>query len=373
VSAHPPVLAPKVVEIDVFVALLSELDTAAPPLDFYSRLCEAVLRLTSMERAGLFLYEPNRHTVGAVGCAGVDPAILRDVRGTLAETPLAQRALREDRVVEVSDDLERYVPARYAKFAGITTLTCTPVAAGGRRLGVLFADRGGGRFTLADSERDALWTLGKLAALIETARIAAQDHERATVLADRIHLAREIHDGVVQRLFGVSLALDSERPLEGESRKRASEELNTALKDLRSALQRPLAPQPTTTYTTLRAELDRVSREEPDLPLRVRWAPGVEVPVALEPLVQSVVAEAFRNVRRHADPTWVEVLVSSEDGDTIALEVINDGARPEARGLGMGLRLVGLEALRYGGVIEHGPLGPGRWHVRIALPMEGVE
>lgn len=371
-SAHPPVLAPKVVEIDVFVALLSELDTAAPPLDFYNRLCEAVLRLTSMERAGLFLYDHSRHTVGAVGCAGVDPRLLSDVRATLAETPVAQRALREDRVIEVSDDLASAVPARYARFAGITTLTCTPVAAGGRRLGVLFADRGGGRFTLNDSERDALWTLGKMAALTETARIAAQDHERATVLADRIHLAREIHDGVVQRLFGVSLALNADRPLEGEQRRRAATELETALGDLRSALQRPLAPRPAATGTTLRAELDRLVREEPDLPLRVRWAPAAELPESLEPLAQSVVAEALRNVRRHAEATWVEILVSNSDG-TLAVEIINDGTRAGARGLGMGLRLAGLEALRYGGVVEHGPLGPGRWHVRLATPTEVVE
>ena len=58
------------------------------------------------------------------------------------ETPIAQVALAEDRVVEVSDGLEREVPERYARFAGVTTLTCTPVSAGGRWLGVLFADRG---------------------------------------------------------------------------------------------------------------------------------------------------------------------------------------------------------------------------------------
>ena len=51
------------------------------------------------------------------------------MEGTLDETPVAQRALAEDRVVEVSERLEHEVPARYARFAGITTLTCTPVSA----------------------------------------------------------------------------------------------------------------------------------------------------------------------------------------------------------------------------------------------------
>ena len=93
--------------------------------------------------------------------------------GTLEETPIAQRALAEDRVIEVSDDLEREVPERYARFAGITTLTCTPVSAGGRWLGVIFADRGGGRFELTDAERHSMWTLGKTAAL--AASVAHRD------------------------------------------------------------------------------------------------------------------------------------------------------------------------------------------------------
>ena len=44
---------------------------------------------------------------------------------------------------------------------GSTTLTCTPVSAGGRWLGVIFADRGGGHFTLTEPERHTMWTLGQ--------------------------------------------------------------------------------------------------------------------------------------------------------------------------------------------------------------------
>src|SRR5215208_1719125 len=134
--------SPRTDALDVFVALLSGLDDQGTSgRAFYDSLCEAVCRLTSMERAGLFLYDDVRKIVVPVGSHGVEKGLLADVYGTLEETPIAQRALGEDRVVEISEDLNLQVPARYARFAGVTTLTCTPVSAGGRWLGVIFADR----------------------------------------------------------------------------------------------------------------------------------------------------------------------------------------------------------------------------------------
>jgi signal transduction histidine kinase len=367
-AAVAAALAPRPGAIDVFVELLSELDTGAAPQDFYSRVCEALLRLTSMERCGLFLYDPARHWVSAVGCAGVDPALLEGVGGRLRETPAAQVALREDRVVEISENLEQAIPARYARFAGITTLTITAVAAAGHWFGVIFADRGGGRFTLTDEERHAMWTLGKLAAVVESARVATRHQERARMLGERIDLAREIHERVMQRLFGVSLVLDSDHELTPAQRRRCGEELGAALGDLRSALGRPLAPAPRETSTTLRAELERLARGASRLPVTVRWRDGVELPGALEPLAQSILAEALRNARKHARPSEVRIDVC-DDGGALVVEILNDGVRRPGRGEGMGLRLAGLEAIQHGGVLEHGSAGEGRWRVRLAVPL----
>src|SRR3954453_8939901 len=156
---------PSAETVDVLVELLAEIDAATETDDFYDRVCEGLCRLTTMERVGLFLYDRTLRIVLPVGSAGVDPDLLEGVEGTLEETPVAQRALPEDSVVEVSEALEREVPARYARFAGITTLTCTPVSASGRWFGVIFADRGGGRFKLPDEGRQAMWALGQFAAL----------------------------------------------------------------------------------------------------------------------------------------------------------------------------------------------------------------
>jgi signal transduction histidine kinase len=367
-------VGPRTDALDVIVRLLSEVDEDSPTsgLEFYDRLCEALCRLTSMERAGLMLYDDARKLVVPVGSHGLEPGLLAKVHGTLEETPIAQRALAEDRVVSVSEGLERQIPARYARFAGVTTLTCTPVSAGGRWLGVIFADRGGGNFELTEPERHAMWSLGKTAALAASARIATTHQDRARMLTARLDLAREIHERVVQRLFGVSLVLGSERELTRDERKRCTEEMKAALSDLRGAVARPLAPPILDTGATLREELERLGRHYKELPLEVDWEEGVEVPDDVEPLAQSVLAEALRNADKHASPTSVRVRVSRADG-TFVLETRNDGVQmlPGAgRGAGMGLRLAAVEAIGRGGVVEFGPESEEEWRVRLVVPVD---
>ena len=272
-------------ELDTVVELLSGIDAdeGDAPRAFYDRLCEALCRLTSMKRAGLLLYDDARKLVVPVGSHGVQPGLLDDVYGTLEETPIAQRALADDQVVVASDDLEREIPSRYVRFADLTTLTCTPVSAGGRWLGVVFADRGGGRFDLTEPERHTMWTLGKTAALAASARIATTQQERARLLDERIGVAREVHERVMQRLFGVSLVLGADRDLGPAERQRAAAEIQAAVADLRSVLSRPMAGTHTGTGATLREELDRLGSHYESPPLEVEWEEGAEVPEEIVP------------------------------------------------------------------------------------------
>jgi two-component sensor histidine kinase len=101
----------------------------------------------------------------------------------------------------------------------------------------------------------------------------------------------------------------------------------------------------------------------------VDWHGESSVPADLEPLAQSVLAEALRNIAKHADPTRVEVSVSRDDDDFV-LEVRNDGARPTDGEPGMGLRLAAFEALQQGGSVESGPLEDDRWRVRLVIPLQ---
>ena len=365
--------SPRTDALEVIVELLGALGDASATSGrgFYDRLCEALCRTASMTRAILLLYDEARQLVVPLGSQGFPPDLLDGVYGTLEETPIAQLALSEDRVVEVTGELERWVPERYARFSGVDTLTCTPISAAGRLLGVIFADRGGTRFELTDEERHAMWTLGKTAALAATVRIATSQQGRTRLLQARIDLAREIHDRVVQRLFGVSLVLGSEHGLSEEARRRCADEMQAALADLREAISRPLAPPSLDTGATLYDELARLDRHYKDLPLELEWDEGVEVPEDVEPLAQSVLAEALRNAHKHAKPTSVRVHVGRSNG-TFVLEVRNDGARRVARGrrgTGMGLKLAAVEALQRGALVEFGPEDGSVWRVRLVVPV----
>jgi signal transduction histidine kinase len=366
---HPPVVRVDVLE--TFVELLARVEDDGSSDAFYSSLCEAVCRLTSMDRAVIFRYDEVRRRVRAAGAYGLDLDRFTDSHVTVESAPIARQALAEDRVIEMdAEAVAREVPERFRDLLDGATLAAVPLSAGGRWSGVILCDRRPRR-PLSDAERDLLWTLGKTSALAEAARHATFQGERARQLQERIDFAREVHESVIQRLFGVLLVVSSDAPLPAQARERVTVELQAGLRELRRALQRPLGRMARATETTLKAEVARLRGVHPGLGIEL--TPGsadVSVPAELEPLAQSVLAEAVRNARKHADPTRVEVNLHRGEGAWV-MEVCNDGVHGRTRTVsGMGLRLAALEALQIGGLVEFGEREPGSWRVRLAVPHE---
>jgi signal transduction histidine kinase len=361
-----------VAALDVFADVLSQSDAGTTSDAFYSRLCEAISRLAGLERTVLFRYDGALRRVRAAGAHGVPLALFHNEPFSVESAPLARRSLEDDRVLEAWDDLRDLLPPRYVDLLQPEHVVCTPMAAAGRWVGVILGDRARSAPRLDDGDRELLWSLGKTAALAAVARIATSQSERAAQLEHRLDLAREVHDGVIQRLFGVSLVLSSgDQALSPEARRRAAEEVQGALAELREALHRPLGRDPRPSATTLGAELERLAREHPDLGVQLEEGDPASVPTQFESLAQSVLAEAVRNAHKHAEPTRVQVRLRRGDG-AFVMEVANDGARGHTRTTGMGLRLVGFEALRSGGVVEYGPAGDDGWRVKLVVPDDAV-
>jgi len=357
--------------LETFVELLSRVEADPSSDAFYSRLCEATCRLADMDRAVIFRYDGARRRVRAAGSFGIPLDVFADAQVTVETVPVARESLLEDRVIEISSAMAEGVPDEFRNLMRESTLVCTPMAAAGRWLGVILSDRGPDRPPLRDPERYLLWTLGKTAALAAFARQATNKQAEARRLQERMDLAREVHESVIQRLFGIQLVFSSMAELSPAARERIGAELQAALFDLRRALQRPLSRSAPETHTTLLEEVERLRSEHRDLHLTLR--PGsedVRVPAAVEPLAQSVLAEAVRNAHKHAAPSKVEVCLEVKDGDTLVLDVVNDGVRARARQHGMGLKLAALEALQLGGIVEFGEREPGTWRVRLAVPLD---
>jgi len=355
--------------LEIFADLLAQSEEEGLGDDFYSRLCEGITRCTAMRRIVIFRYDSARRRVHAAGSYGVDLSTFADYYFTAESAPIALQALAEDRVLEISSELEAQLPAEYIERLAARSVVVTPISARGRWMGVILSDRGDDQAPLSDGEREVLWILGKMAALAAMARAATRQYERAVQLEARIDLARELHESVIQRLFGVSLALSGEHPLDEESRARCADELQQALGELRSAIQRPLGRSLPQTKTTLREEVARLRVEHPDLGIEIDPPDGeLDVPAGLEPLAQSVLAEAVRNAHKHAQATRVGVHTELRDG-AFVLEVTNDGVGGRPAGIaGMGLRLANFEALQAGGLLEFGARDGGNWQVRLVVP-----
>ena len=349
--------------IDVLVELLGE--KAIDPAEFYDRLCAAACRLTRLERAVLLLHDPAYRAVSSVGSHGVDPELAGRLEGTLEDAPLARTALETDDLVLVSGDLTGKVAERF-RHLGTSDVVCIPVAAAGSWFGVIFADCDGKPFELPEHERLPLRTLGRAAALVASVERSTRQRERAERLSERVALTREIHDRVMQRLFGLSLVLGVEGPLSADDRRRAHGEVRSVLTELRGSLDRSLVPAEPPTKLRLRRLLRRLG--ESDARLHVDWEPGLRIPLRLEPLAQSVLAEALRNAEKHADPSAIEVEIARQ-GEALTMQIANDGATGEAADRGLGLRLASIEALQHEGVLEFGALDDDRWRVRLVCPI----
>jgi signal transduction histidine kinase len=349
--------------VDLFATLLS--DAEAGPTDaFYSRLAHATCLLADMRRAVIFAYDDDLRLVRAVGADGVGLELFAGASPTAEQVAVAARALRQDAVVEVDPEVE--LPADYHPLLDGGMVVCIPMSAGGRGIGVIVADRLAELGPLTNAQRHSLWSLGKIAGLAAAARHATHEHDLARRLSERIDLARDLHEAVVQRLFGVSLALSAGGDLDAVHRERAREEIQAALVELRDALQRPLASTSRATTTSLHAELGRLRHAHAEL--RIELVRDGAVPDRLEPVAQSVLREAVRNATKHADPTCIDVRLDDSDG-AFVLEVVNDGVRADGRSdAGMGLRLAAFEALESGGIVDFGPLDGDRWRVRLTVP-----
>jgi signal transduction histidine kinase len=365
--------------VDLIVGLLGEVDEEdfhlAPRSEYYSRLCQAVCQVVGMERAMLFLDDEVRRAVRPMGSHGFDGALLASINAPLTSSRLVQNAIDRDQVIVFDPPFtEDELPSEYVEAFGLSTVACTPLSAASRWRGVIISDRGGRRFTLTPTERDRLWSLGKAAALAATARVATRQQLQNQQLSERLELARELHDSVIQRLFGITALLRSGEALGPVERERCAEEAERAMHELRDVIERPLAPPDLDdSALTLAQELERINAQPGQTPLDVRWQKGCTVPPQYEPLLQSVLHEALRNADKHAHATTIEVDVRAS-AEAIHMTVVNDGIIPrdgnKPRGTGVGLRLCAMEALRDGGALEFGPRANGvEWRVRVTLPL----
>ncbi|MDW4904078.1 PAS domain-containing sensor histidine kinase [Streptomyces sp. ADMS] len=229
-------------------------------------------------------------------------------------------------------------------------------------------DAGGGLIGYCATARDITH---QLAAQAELAAARA-DRE---VMAERDRIARDLHDMVIQRVFGAGLALQSTAARlphsEADRIHTAIGELDATIRELRTTIFD--LHQPAQKAASLRAQvLDETSAAHD----RLGFAPSVEfdgpvdaaLPDATAAHLLAVLREALSNAARHAHAS--AVTVSIQAGGDLLLEVTDNG-----RGLdpavtrSSGLTNLRRRAERLGGSFDIvSPAGSGT-HVRWRIPL----
>ncbi|MEU4294595.1 sensor domain-containing protein [Kribbella sp. NPDC026596] len=180
---------------------------------------------------------------------------------------------------------------------------------------------------------------------------------------ERVRIERHLHDGVQQRLVGLTMTLGlAELDLpEGEGRRlvvKAHAEAEAALADLREAV-RGIHPRVLVDHG-LEAAVREVADRMP-LPVTVQLALPSRLPPPIEAAAYFVVSEALANVAKHAQASSCEVS-GRIDRDQLVISVTDDGRGGAKLGAGSGLTglVTRLDALGGTLVIDSPPGGPTR-------------
>ncbi len=179
--------------------------------------------------------------------------------------------------------------------------------------------------------------------------------QQVAIREDRISVARDLHDGVLQVLTGIrfqlqALADESTAPSPVRDRLLAVERaIAIEQRELRMFIEglKPSFPPSTLTgdvaqgLETLRARL----AGDWKTPVVLRVSPAsLSVPPAVEQTLRLLVQEAVVNALKHANPSRVTIEVELPDDHRLHVAVSNDGRGFPFRGRMDGAQLVALNA-----------------------------
>jgi signal transduction histidine kinase len=170
---------------------------------------------------------------------------------------------------------------------------------------------------------------------IENARLH-QQVKRLAVADERDRIARDLHDGVIQGIYGVSLSLEdvpelmAVDPVEAGARvDRAIDSLNITIRDIRNfilGLQSELlhGADVAAGLAALALEFGLASRSLVHLDLGVDTSTIDRLPIAYRVQLLQMAREGLSNAARHARAEHIELTFSADDGH-FELGVLDDG------------------------------------------------
>lgn len=356
---------------EVTAALLSPTDDGQ---DVLTVVADRVAGLIDADEVCIIVPESDSGSLRVAVARGHDAAAIQGHTYPAAGT-LAARAIAGGYAV-ASDSGESSVPG-LGREAGPTLVV--PLIALGQPLGVLSLSRavGGARFSRSDVEMASEFGTHASVA-IEMARGRADSH-RLELVEDRNRIARDLHDHVIQRLFGAGLALQGlSLTLPATAREQVADQIDTidaAIADIRTAVfalsTKASGPSPKLRHRVL----DIVSELAAALPSspRLSFSGPVDTLLVgdLAADVTAVVRETLSNVARHAAATTCSVTVSITD-ENIEVVVEDDGRGFAGATRSSGTRNLADRAAARGGEFTLTARDPSGTRAAWVIPLPGA-
>ncbi|MGW4521488.1 histidine kinase [Amycolatopsis sp. NPDC004378] len=287
--------------------------------------------------------------VGEPEAAGDESAVpghasaAESLRGlALAADSAAGRVARGGEPVASADFTvdPRTAPFVPAELQGYGPFAAAPFGSGGRVLGALTVYRKRGREPFSAGTVEMLVAFAAQAGVVLALAEGANARHRVALYEERERIARELHDVIVQRLYGAGMQLDRVRrnmrkrfaQADGARLSDAIDQLDQTIEEIRGTVRALRSPEPrhdTGTPTDLaesaRGEV-RIAGEllgyPPTLELSGEFA---DIPAERADHIRAALREALSNVVRHSGASETRVTLTRDSGG-VKLRVRDNGS-----------------------------------------------
>lgn len=211
-----------------------------------------------------------------------------------------------------------------------------PVVTSGRSVGNLYLTnkRESSEFSESDQLLVEMFAL-RAAIAIENARLHEQV-QQLVVVEERERIARDLHDGIIQAIYGVALSLEdvpsmmADEPAEASARvDRAIDSLNLTIREIRNfilGLRSELlhGADLIAGLATLASEFSATAPSEIQLDVAVAPETAAGIPLGHRVQLLQMTREALSNAARHARARQI-VILARRDDDQLVLRIEDDG------------------------------------------------
>jgi signal transduction histidine kinase len=338
--------------------------------DIYGVLVENAAALAKAEVAYIVRPDADRSRLRIVAAHGDGAASLLGMSFPRTSSVLT-RALIGERAMSASE-IEEPLPLGVEGLSGSTI--AVPLIVSGTAVGALCVARATASppFVSGDLAMVSEFVLeAGIAVALAQERLGRQ---RLEVTEDRARIARDLHDHVIQQLFGTGLglqALASAHPSHTAVLEEHISAIDTAITDIRTAIF-DLQTRGSSKGARHRI-LDAVTEWGPRLTTdpRVTLTGPIDLMITGH-LVEDVVAvirEALANIARHAKAETIEVAVVATSAD-VTVTVSDDGVgQPASSSRSSGISNLSKRAASHGGTFALEPITSGgscaRWYVPV--------